>query len=132
MSKKILWIGIGAAVILAMAVALAMPKSKSGNSTKAMDMSSSLASAVSTNAVSIKNYMFSPMTIRVKAGTTVTWTNDDGVHHNVVADQMSSSAPNGQLIGQDEKYSFTFTKPGTYTFHCAPHPYMHGTVIVTD
>lgn len=129
MSKNILWIGIGAAVILVMAVALATPKYKS---TPMSAMDSSTVSAVATDAVSIKNYMFDPMVIKVKVGTKVTWTNTDGVHHNVVADQASSAAPNGPLIGQDEKYSFTFTKPGTYTFHCAPHPYMHGTVIVTN
>ncbi len=76
--------------------------------------------------------MFVPMAIKVKVGTTVTWTNKDSVHHSITADNVASNAPDGPLIGQGEKYSFRFTKAGTYTFHCMPHPYMHGTVIVTS
>lgn len=102
--------------------------STSSSSSKAM--SSDTSSAVATTAVQIKDYMFAPMVTKVKVGDTVTWTNMDSVHHNVVADNPSSDAPNGPLIGQGEKYSFKFTKAGTYTFHCQPHPYMHGTVVV--
>lgn len=101
-----------------------------------MDMSHESASnqqsasqAVATNKVTIANYAFSPATITVKAGTTVTWTNQDSVHHSVTAD--NGKGPKSQLFGQGESYSYTFSKPGTYTYHCEPHPYMQGTVIVT-
>ncbi len=80
--------------------------------------------------VTIKDYMFEPMSLKIKVGDTVTWTNMDSVHHNVVADSPSTSSPNGPLIGQGESYSFKFTKAGTYSFHCQPHPYMHGTIVV--
>lgn len=87
--------------------------------------------AVATDKVSIQNFAFSPSVITVKAGTTVTWTNQDEVHHSVTVDS-GSDGPNSQLFGKGESYSYTFTKAGTYKYHCMPHPYMHGTVIVTE
>lgn len=102
--------------------------SSAKTSTSSSDTNSN--SAVATTAVKIENYMFGPMTTKVKVGDTVTWTNMDAVHHNVVADQKTTDGPSGPLIGQGETYSFKFTKAGTYSFHCEPHPYMHGTVVV--
>jgi plastocyanin len=94
--------------------------------------SNDLSNAVATNAVTLQNYAFSPMVIKVKVGTTVTWTNKDDVHHSVTADTTSADAPNSPLIGQGQSYSFTFKKAGTYTIHCMPHPYMHNIVEVTN
>lgn len=81
-------------------------------------------------AIEIKDFAFTPATIKIKAGTTVTWTNKDSVQHNVVADKESSDAPKSELLAKDESYEFTFNKPGTYSYHCSPHPNMKGTVIV--
>jgi amicyanin len=86
--------------------------------------------AEATNSVTISNYTFGPATITVKVGTKVTWTNQDSVGHTVTAD--SGSGPDSQLIDQGQSYSFTFDKAGTFTYHCTPHPYMKGTVIVTE
>lgn len=80
----------------------------------------------------IQSFMFSPKSIRVKVGTTVTWTNKDSVQHSIVSDKPGKDAPSGPLLGQEQSYRFTFTKPGTYTYHCKPHLSMHGTVIVTN
>jgi amicyanin len=66
----------------------------------------------------------------VKVGTKVTWTNQDSVGHDVVADTESPDAPKSDLLRKGESYSFTFNKAGTYTYYCSPHPYMKGTVIV--
>ena len=108
-----------------------MKKSDSASTTKSSPSSSaSTESAVATMSVKIENYMFGPMVAKAKVGDTITWTNMDAVHHNIVADQKSADAPNGPLIGKGETYSFKFTKAGTYTYHCEPHPYMHGTVVV--
>lgn len=87
---------------------------------------------VATNEVEIEDYSFMPGAITVKVGTKVTWTNKDSVRHDVVADTESNDAPNGPLLAKGESYSFTFTKAGTYSYHCSPHPYMKGTVIVTE
>ena len=103
-----------------------------GNSHKSTPMDMGMQSATSTNQVSIKNYMFTPMAITVKVGTTVTWTNTDSVNHTITADNNSTDAPNSMDIGKGKSYDFTFKKAGTYTYHCFPHPYMHGTVTVTN
>ncbi len=86
--------------------------------------------AVETNTVEISNFDYSPKTIRVKKGTKVTWTNQDGVQHNVVGDDLD--ALNGPLLDKGQSYSYTFDTVGTFSYHCAPHPYMKGTVIVTE
>ena len=94
-------------------------------------MSSNSSSAVATDKVAIQNYNFSPSSIKVKAGTTVTWTNQDDVHHTVTMDSGSSGGPDSSQLGKGESYSYTFSKAGTYNYHCGIHPEMHGTVIVT-
>lgn len=133
--KKILGIVAGVA-ILVIVIGVALHASSSKPMQMGMQMgssgSSSQTKAVDADHVTISDYMFSPMTIRVKVGTKVTWTNQDSVHHSVTADTASKNAPNGPLFGKGESYSFTFNKAGTYSYHCMPHPYMHGTVIVTN
>lgn len=91
------------------------------------------ASAAATNAVMadkvvISNYKYGPEDIKVKVGTTVTWTNNDAVKHNVVSDD--GKMPEGKLMAKGETYSYTFDKVGTFKYHCDPHPYMHGSVTV--
>ena len=133
MTKQARLYVIGAATIAILVIAMVVLHSNSSMTMSSTATSAAdTASAVSTNKVAIKDYMFAPMAIKVKVGTTVTWTNQDEVHHSVTADQASAAAPNSPLFGKGESYSFKFTKAGTYTFHCMPHPYMHGTVIVTN
>ena len=88
-----------------------------------------LAHAGEAKAVTIDNYSFSPGSLTVPAGTTVTWTNRDGEVHTVVADD---SAPSFKSAGldTDDSFSFTFNKPGTYAYHCSLHPHMTGTITV--
>lgn len=85
---------------------------------------------VATTEVTIKDFVYTPAMIRVKVGDTVTWTNQDSVAHNVVSDDGSPEAPDGPLLNKGESYKFKFTKAGTYTYHCSPHPQMTGTVVV--
>jgi amicyanin len=93
----------------------------------------STANAVMTDKVDIKGYAFSPAAIKVKVGTTVTWTNQDAVAHTVTADDSASSAKlSSNDIQQGGTYTYTFKTAGTYKYHCFPHPYMHGTVVVTN
>jgi len=70
---------------------------------------------------------YSPNVIRVKVGDTVEWINDDIVAHTVTADDKSFDSGD---LGKAKKWSRKFTQPGTYRYHCTPHPYMVGTVIV--
>ncbi len=78
-----------------------------------------------TSTVDIKNNAFTPQDITVKAGSTVTWTNQDTVKHDVDFDSFKSP-----LLGQGETYSHKFDKPGTYSYDCDVHPFMKGRVTV--
>ena len=75
----------------------------------------------------IQNFAFSPNTITITSGSAVTWTNRDGVAHMVRADDGSWGS---STLGRGGTYSHVFTSSGSYTYHCAPHPYMTGTVVV--
>ena len=77
--------------------------------------------------VKIDNFSFTPATVTVPAGTQVTWTNRDDIPHNVRNDDASIKS---KTLDTDDKFSFTFTKPGTYTYFCSIHPKMKGTVVV--
>ena len=91
--------------------------------------SSAAAAPAATDAVAIQNYAFGPHTITVRAGTTVTWTQQDEDSHTVTADDNSYSS---QPMSFGQTYTHTFAAPGTYTYHCSIHPTMHGTVVVTN
>ena len=77
--------------------------------------------------VKIDNFSFGPATVTVPAGTTVTWTNRDDIPHTVVSDDKVFKS---KVMDTDEKFSFTFAKPGTYTYFCSVHPKMTGKVVV--
>ncbi|MGE5458232.1 MAG: plastocyanin/azurin family copper-binding protein [Methanococcaceae archaeon] len=80
-----------------------------------------------TNEVWIQGMAFSPATITITAGTTIKWTNKDGVEHTVTSDtglfDSGSMATGGT-------YSQQFNTPGTFPYHCAVHPGMKATVVV--
>jgi plastocyanin len=80
-----------------------------------------------TNEVFIQNMAFNPSTITVEANTTITWTNKDAVTHTVTSDTGLFDSGG---ISNGETYSQMFTAPGTYAYHCTPHPSMTATVKV--
>lgn len=92
--------------------------------------SGSPAAPVAGNAVSIMNFAFSPAALTVKAGTTVTWTNKDSDAHTVTS-QGSGGPLRSAALATGQSYSYTFTKPGTYSYLCTIHPFMTATVTVT-
>jgi plastocyanin len=63
----------------------------------------------------------------VDAGTTVTWLNDGFQVHTSTADQGEWDSP---LLSSGDSFTFTFSQAGTFAFHCTPHPFMTGTVVV--
>jgi plastocyanin len=77
--------------------------------------------------VKIDNFSFGPDTLTVAAGTTVTWTNNDDVPHTVVSDDKAFKS---KALDTDDKFSYTFTKPGTYNYFCSVHPKMTAKVVV--
>jgi len=77
--------------------------------------------------VKIDNFSFGPGELTVPVGTTVTWTNRDDIPHTVVStDKVFKS----KVLDTDEKFSFTFSKAGTYPYFCSIHPKMTGKVVV--
>ena len=73
-----------------------------------------------------KSYRFDPKTIEIRAGQTVTWTNDDNFTHTVKVDGQDD-----HKVGKDESVSITFDKRGTYHYVCTLHSHdMDGEVIV--
>lgn len=84
----------------------------------------------SANTVVIKNLTFSPSTITVPVGTTVTWTNQDTVAHTVTAEV--SGGPASGTLQPGQSYSFTFNQAGTFSYCSSLHPTAKGTVTVTS
>jgi plastocyanin len=92
-----------------------------GNSTASAQQKSE------TTEVKIDNFSFGPATLTVSVGTTVTWINYDDIPHTVVS---TDKAFKSRVLDTDEKFSFTFSKAGTYPYFCSIHPKMTGTVVV--
>jgi plastocyanin len=84
--------------------------------------------AVSAAKVDISDFAYDPETITVKAGGTVTWTNDDSAEHTATADDHSTFDTG--TLNQGDSKKVTLDKPGTYTYVCSFHAFMHGTVVV--
>jgi plastocyanin len=78
--------------------------------------------------VKIQGFAFDPSSITIKAGTTVRWTNMDGVSHSVTDD---SGAWDSGGLAQGDSFTRVFDTPGTFTYHCGVHPNMKATIIVT-
>jgi amicyanin len=77
--------------------------------------------------VKIDNFSFGPAELKVSVGTTVTWTNRDDIPHTVVS---TEGAFKSKVLDTDEKFSFTFSKSGTFPYFCSIHPKMTGKVVV--
>jgi plastocyanin len=117
MTKNKLWIsGVAAPVVFAM-----MLLASSSRVTANAEPSAPAA------AVKIDNFVFGPQTITVPVGTTVTWTNVDDIPHTAVS---TDGVFKSKVMDTDEKFSYTFTKAGTYSYYCSVHPKMTGKVVV--
>ena len=77
--------------------------------------------------VKIDNFSFGPTALTVPVGTTVTWTNRDDIPHTVVS---TDGVFKSKALDTDDKFSFVFSKPGTYSYFCSIHPKMTGQMIV--
>jgi len=117
MSMKKIWIvGLATTVMIAMLLLAGTP------SIAANDQPAGASADVK-----IDNFSFGPQTLTVSVGTTVVWTNRDDIPHTVVsADGVFKS----KVRDTDEKFSYTFTKAGTYPYFCSVHPKMTGKVVV--
>ncbi|MEO5498990.1 MAG: plastocyanin/azurin family copper-binding protein [Candidatus Saccharimonadales bacterium] len=87
---------------------------------------------VASNQITYKGFDVVQKNITVKKGTTVTWTNDDSAKHDVTPDEETEEFKTSELFGKGETYSVTFNTVGKFSYYCSPHPYMKGTVTVTE
>ena len=118
MTRKNAWVtSLATPVVIAVLLLLA------GSSSVTANDQPSAANA----AVKIDNFVFGPQTITVPVGTTVTWTNSDDIPHTVVS---TEGVFKSKVMDTDEKFSYTFTKAGTYPYYCSVHPKMTGKVVV--
>ena len=118
MTGKNMWVaGVATPAVIAMVILFAGSPSVKANEEP------SAANA----AVKIDNFVFGPQTITVPVGTTVTWTNADDIPHTSVS---TEGVFKSKVLDTDEKFSYTFAKPGTYPYFCSVHPKMTGTVVV--
>ncbi len=77
--------------------------------------------------VGIDNFAFTPAVLTVKPGATVTFVNHDDIPHLVVA---VDGAYRSKALDTNDKFSFTFAKPGEYAYFCGLHPHMTGRIVV--
>ncbi|MBK8176374.1 MAG: cupredoxin family copper-binding protein [Rhodospirillales bacterium] len=75
----------------------------------------------------IRNFTFDPPTLTVAPGTTVTWVNEDDTPHTVTTANRSINSPG---LDAQERFSMTFSSPGTIEYFCSLHPHMRGEVVV--
>ena len=85
------------------------------------------AAATDPTQILVKDFMFTPTSLTVKAGATVTWANRDDEPHTVVS---NTGLFRSGALDTNESFSFRFDKPGTYQFACSIHPRMVGTIVV--
>jgi len=118
MTKRTMWVtGVAApVVVVALLVFAVSSRGKASNQPSAENV-----------AVKIDNFVFGPQTIRVPVGSTVTWTNADDIPHTAVS---TEGVFRSKVMDTDEKFSYTFTKAGTYSYYCSVHPKMTGKIVV--
>ena len=117
MTKKNVWVaGLAMPVMIAMLLLAGSPSVTASDQPSAANAE-----------VKIDNFIFKPQELTVAAGTTVTWTNRDDIPHTVVS---TDGVFKSKVRDTDEKFSYTFTKAGTYPYYCSVHPKMTGKVVV--
>jgi plastocyanin len=129
------------AALAALVTALTLALAGCGSSGKPGAKTSAPAGPV----VSVKLLMFMPDPLTIKAGQSVTWRNDEPITHTVTSGTVTGIDPktslragqqpdglfNAKLPTKGSTFTFTFTKPGTYSYYCDIHEGMNASVLVT-
>lgn len=110
------------------------PTATTAGTTPTATTAASNGQAVTITTDSSGSFAFSPATLTVKVGTKVTWTNMTQTGHTVTSDDGKSfdSGISNPIAASGGTYSFTFTKAGTFPYHCQIHPFMKATITVTS
>jgi plastocyanin len=98
-----------------------------GGSTSSDGGSTADGGTASGTEVTIKDLAFTPATLTVAVGSTVTWTNEDAATHTVTADDGSFDSGS---LAQGDTFTQTFDTAGTYAYHCTMHPSMVAEIVV--
>jgi plastocyanin len=83
--------------------------------------------AASPMEIRVDNFTFGPDTLTVPVNSTVTWVNKDDVPHVITSNDGLFKS---KALDTDDKYSYTFSKAGTYAYYCSIHPKMVGKIVV--
>ncbi|HEX8997654.1 MAG TPA: plastocyanin/azurin family copper-binding protein [Ktedonobacterales bacterium] len=139
-SRGALLFSLVALIALAGCGGASTPAADTGGAATPTATSASPATATPTipaNATTIKitgavgSFAFEPSSVTITAGSTVVWMNTSGVAHTATSDSGDAITWDSNVINPGGgAFSFVFSKPGTYAYHCSFHPYMHGTIIV--
>lgn len=87
----------------------------------------------SASMVTVRQFRYMPQELAVKAGSKVTWTNQDQILHTATAGATPGTADgkfDGSMDGVGQSFTFTFDQPGTYPYFCSRHTSMTGTIVV--
>jgi plastocyanin len=113
--------------------------SSSGTTTPTTPATSPAGTGGTAASVSIQNFAFTPKTLTISLGTTVTWTNNDSTPHDVMSTKsLSLNSPTTSVfasstLSQGQTFSFTFSAKGVYFYECSIHkslPAMHAVIVV--
>ena len=115
--KKIFFANAVIAILLAVYTALVLNPSRA----KAAD------GQASATEVRVDNFTFAPDTLTVQVNATVTWVNKDDIPHVIASNDGLFKS---RALDTDQKFSYTFTKAGTYPYYCSVHPKMTGKIVV--
>jgi plastocyanin len=85
------------------------------------------AGATQTPSVQIRKFAFAPKEITIAPGTKIVWTNQDETPHTIIA---SDGTFVSKAMDTDDRFEYTFTKEGDFSYFCTLHPYMTGIVHV--
>ncbi len=80
--------------------------------------------------IRVPDFKFAPKSTTIDVGDTVTWNFEGPTDHTATSDRGQAVKFASGLLNADKSFSFKFTKPGRFTFHCEPHPFMKGSVTV--
>jgi plastocyanin len=115
-------------IIVAVIALVGVTSCGSGASTASE--ASAPAAGASSNVV-VKNFAFTPGSLRVRTGTTVIWMNADSTVHTTTVDKAGAESWDSGNLSQNQFYAVIFTTPGSYSYHCSVHNYMTGLITVT-
>ena len=136
--RRVAVAGVAAAVLLAGCggsdSGTTKPETAASTSTSAVANGTVKAAAPAANsAVTVKQFQFMPAELTVKAGTSVTWTNQDDILHTATSGATPGTSDgkfDGQMDGRGKSFSHVFDQPGRYPYFCSRHTWMTGTVVV--